>query len=165
MIEQLFGMDSDLIIIALAIVALISLILLFVVLFRVKALEANYAIFMEGKNAKSLEEVLTIRLNQVDELIEANAVNEAKADRVTKMMANTFQKYGLVKYNAFDEAGGKMSFSLALLNEKNDGFVMNAVHSQEGCYTYIKEVVSGSTVSTLAKEEKEALELAKKGQK
>ena len=57
--------------------------------------------------------------------------------------------------------GGKLSFSLALLNEMNDGFVLNAVHSREGCYTYIKEIVAGNSIIALADEEQEALDMAK----
>ena len=56
--------------------------------------------------------------------------------------------------------GGKLSFSLALLNRKNDGFIINAMHSREGCYTYIKEIISGNSVILLSEEEKEALEEA-----
>ena len=75
-------------------------------------------------------------------------------------MKSTFQKVGLVKYDAFQEMGGKLSFSLALLNETNDGFIINAMHSREGCYTYIKEIIDGNSVITLADEEKEALDMA-----
>ena len=75
-------------------------------------------------------------------------------------MKNVFQRVGLVKYDAFEEMGGKLSFSLALLNEVNDGFIINAMHSREGCYTYIKEIIDGNSVIALADEEKEALEMA-----
>lgn len=66
-----------------------------------------------------------------------------------------------MKYDAFNEMGGKLSFSLAMLNGKDDGFVLNAVHSREGCYTYIKEIVSGNSIIVLADEEQEALNMAK----
>ena len=72
---------------------------------------------------------------------------------------NTYQKVGLVKYDAFNEMGGKLSFSLALLNRKT-WFYINAMHSREGCYTYIKEIIDGNSVIMLAEEEKEALEMA-----
>ena len=80
-------------------------------------------------------------------------------------MKFTFQKIGLVKYDAFNEMGGKLSFSLALLNETDDGFVLNAVHSREGCYTYIKEIVGGNSIIVLAEEEQEALKMAKENYK
>ncbi len=66
----------------------------------------------------------------------------------------------MVKYDAFDEMGGKLSFSLALLDQKNDGFIINAMHSREGCYTYIKEIVDGNSIIVLAEEEKNALDIA-----
>ena len=56
--------------------------------------------------------------------------------------------------------GGKLSFSLALLSQNNDGFIINAMHSREGCYTYIKEIIDGNSVITLSEEEQEALDMA-----
>ena len=66
----------------------------------------------------------------------------------------------MVKYDAFHEMGGKLSFSLALLDQKNDGFIINAMHSREGCYTYIKEILNGNSIIVLADEEREALNIA-----
>ena len=83
--------------------------------------------------------------------------------KIFSNMKFTFQKIGLVKYDALNEMGGKLSFALALLNETNDGFVMNAMHTREGCYTYIKEIIDGNSVIVLAEEEREALDMAKKG--
>ena len=116
---------------------------------------------MGGVDAKSLEENLLKRLNQVDELIAANKTNEANIAKLFNKMNYTFQKVGLVKYDAFHEMGGKLSFSLALLNDVDDGFVLNAMHSREGCYTYIKEIVGGNSIIVLADEEQEALNMAK----
>ena len=115
---------------------------------------------MSGKNAKSLEDTLIKRLDQVDSLMEANNANEKSIKKLFANMKFTFQKVGLVKYDAFNEMGGKLSFSLALLNQTNDGFVLNAVHSREGCYTYVKEIVKGESYVELAEEEAEALDRA-----
>ena len=67
-----------------------------------------------------------------------------------------------MKYDAFKQMGGKLSFSLALLNEINSGFIINSVHSSEGCYIYIKEIVAGLCDLDLSNEEKEALSQAMK---
>ena len=123
-------------------------------------MKKKYKKFMSGKNAKSLEETLVKKLNQIDSLVEANAANEKNIKNVVNNMKFTFQKVGLVKYDAFNEMGGKLSFSLALLNASNDGFVLNAVHSREGCYTYIKEIIDGNSIIVLAEEEQEALNMA-----
>lgn len=157
----MLGFDSDYIIIGLAVFSLIVLVLLCVNISQISKLKKRYKIFMSGKNAKSLEDTLIKRLDQVDDLIAANSANEKNINKLFSNMKFTFQKVGLVKYDAFHEMGGKLSFSLALLNETNDGFVMNAVHSREGCYTYIKEIVGGNSIIVLAEEEQEALDMAK----
>lgn len=165
MITQLLGIDSDYIIIGLVAVTLILLILYIINVVQMVQLKKRYRIFMSGKNAKNLEKTLIERLDQVDGLLEANAANEKNIEKLFANMKFTFQKVGLVKYDAFNEMGGKLSFSLALLNETDDGFVMNAVHSREGCYTYVKEIIAGNSIIILADEEKEALEIAKNSNK
>lgn len=165
MISELIGIPSDYVIIGLVVVTLILLILYIVNIVQMSQLKKRYKIFMSGKNAKSLEKTLIERLDQVDELLEANNANEKNIKILFDNMKFTFQKVGLVKYDAFNEMGGKLSFSLALLNETDDGFVMNAVHSREGCYTYVKDIIAGNSVIILSEEEKEALEIAKKSNK
>lgn len=56
-------------------------------------------------------------------------------------LLKTYQKVGIVKYDAFKEIGGTLSFVLTLLTKDNDGFIMNSMHSNsEGCYTYTKKL-------------------------
>ena len=162
MISQVLGIHSDYVIIGLAAITIILLILYIVNVVQMVQLKKRYKIFMTGKNARNLEKTLIDRLDQVDTLIEANAANERNIQKLFSNMKFTFQKVGLVKYDAFHEMGGKLSFSLALLNETDDGFVMNAVHSREGCYTYVKDIIAGNSVIVLSPEEKEALDIAKK---
>ena len=66
----------------------------------------------------------------------------------------------MVKYNAFKGMGGNLSFAIALLDVNNTGFILNSVHSREGCYLYIKMIEKGETDILLGSEEKEALEQA-----
>lgn len=165
MISQYLGFDSDYIILGLAGFCIILFILVIVNMIQTNKMKKKYKKFMSGKNAKSLEETLVKRLDQIDSLVEANAANEKNIKKVVNNMKFTFQKVGLVKYDAFNEMGGKLSFSLALLNASNDGFVLNAVHSREGCYTYIKEIIDGNSIIVLAQEEQEALNMAMEAEK
>lgn len=161
-LSKMLGIDLDYIVIGLAALVLILLIVTIVNIVQMRKLKKRYKIFMSGKDAKTLEDVLTTRLDQVDELIRSNKANEENIDKIFKTLKFTFQKMGLVKYDAFHEMGGKLSFSLAMLNEKNDGYIINAMHSREGCYTYIKEIIAGNCVIQLSEEEKEALDIAMK---
>ena len=67
-----------------------------------------------------------------------------------------------MKYDAFDDVGGKLSFVLALLDDTDTGFVLNAVHSRENCFLYIKEIMKGESYIMLSNEEVEALRIAKR---
>ena len=163
MIEQYLGISTDYIVIGLAAITLILLILTIVLIVKCSNLKKRYKIFMQGKNAKNLEDTLIYRLEQVDELIEANASNERNIDAIIKNMQSCFQKIGLVKYDAFNEMGGKLSFSLCMLDEKNNGYIINAMHSREGCYTYVKEIIDGQSIIQLAEEEAKALDKALNG--
>ena len=165
MIQQLLGIPSDYVIIGLAAFSLLLLILYIVNVVQMAQLKKRYKIFMSGKNARNLEKTLIERLDQVDQLIKANETNERNIKNLFHNMKFAFQKVGLVKYDAFNEMGGKLSFSLALLNETNDGFVINAVHSREGCYTYVKEIIGGNSIIVLSEEEQEALNTAKASNK
>ena len=157
MISQYLGFDSDYIIIGLTALVLILIILMIVNVVQMRRLKKNYKIFMSGKNAKTLEDTLVKRLDQVDELIQSNTENAKNIETLFKNMQRTYQKMGLVKYDALNEMGGKLSFSLAMLDVGNNGFIINAMHTREGCYTYIKEIIDGNSVIVLSGEEQEAL--------
>ena len=155
--------NADDFLIAFAVVSgilLILLILLIVNMVKTKKLKKKYESFMMGKDAESLEDTLVKRIQQVDELLVRESENRENIQKIFENLKFTFQKVGMVKYDAFHEMGGKLSFSLALLDKKNDGFIINAMHSREGCYTYIKEILNGNSIIVLAEEEKEALDIA-----
>jgi len=160
MIEYYLGIDSDYVIIGLAVLTALLLLIVFINIIQMHVLKKKYKMFMDGKNAKTLEESIMTRMDEIDHLISSNKKNEADIQKIYKSLKGTFQKVGLVKYDAFHEMGGKLSFSLALLNEVNDGFIINAMHSREGCYTYIKEIIDGNSIIALADEEQEALNMA-----
>lgn len=160
MISQYLGFDSDFIIIGLTAVVVILLILTIINIVQMKKLKKRYRIFMSGKSAKNLEDTIIKRLDQVDSLIKSNNENEKNMRILSKSMKHTYQKMGLIKYDAFHEMGGKLSFSLAMLDAKDNGFIINAMHTREGCYTYIKEIVEGNSIIVLSEEEQEALKRA-----
>lgn len=118
---------------------------------------------MLGKDGANLED-------DIMTLYEDNKFMKLSIDRnresikeLSKKQEIAFQKLGLVKYDAFTEMGGKLSFALALLDEKNNGFIINSVHSSEGCYSYTKWVKEGDSQLALSNEEKVAVERAING--
>ena len=160
MISQYLGIESDYVIIGLAAIVLILFILTIVNIIQMRKLKKGYRVFMTGKGAKNLEDTLIKRLNQIDMLLASNEENQKNIKKIFGEMQSTYQKMGLIKYDAFHEMGGKLSFSLAMLDAGNNGYIINAMHTREGCYTYIKEVVDGNSIIVLSEEENEALKRA-----
>ncbi len=154
------GIDLEYVVWGLAAGFLLLLLLLISSFIKIGKLKKKYLKFMGDSEALSLEERITGQIEEIERLTESDEIEKDKIQMLEEQMKNTFQKIGLVKYDAFNEMGGKLSFTLALLNDKNDGFIINAMHSREGCYTYIKEIIAGKSIIVLASEEKEALDMA-----
>ena len=154
------GIDPALIFLFLLVLIVILFVLYVNVTMKYNRLKSSYTTFMRGKDGKTLEESMMSGFSDVEAILKYTKQNRTDIQKLNKKMEKSYQKVGIVKYDAFNEMGGKLSFSLALLNRKNNGFIINAMHSREGCYTYIKEIIDGNSVIMLAEEEKEALEMA-----
>lgn len=154
------NIDIGIVLLVMIVVMLILAILLIVLMVQFNKYKKKYNKFMQGKNAKSLEK--DIMALYEDNVFIKNSVenNRKNIDELFDKHVFAFQKMGIIKYDAFKEMGGKLSFSLALLNEKNDGFVINSVHSSDGCYSYTKKIKDGESNIDLSNEEKEAVERA-----
>ena len=127
---------------------------------RITIMTRKYDKFMKGKNAENLDEAIRESFKQVEEINIAHQKSMIKMDEAINRVNSVFQKLGIVKYNAFKEMGGNLSFALCLLNSENTGFIINTMHGREGSYTYVKEIIKGEAYSTLGEEEKEALDKA-----
>lgn len=127
---------------------------------RYKKLYKQYDYFMRGKDAETLEDYFVELQRHVEILENEDQKNKEFIRLLNKNTRASFQKFGLIRYNAFGSIGGNMSFAIAMLDYTNTGFVINSVHSREGCFLYIKDVDAGTTEVELGAEEKLALEQA-----
>ena len=158
----LSGLDYSYLFIGLAGISLVLLILVIIQMIQIGNLKKKYKKFMGGKDVKSLEDKLKKIVEDNKYIIDLSTENKKNIKEINKEMEFSFNKVSIVKYDAFNQMGGKLSFCLALLNEKDNGFIMNSVHSSEGCYTYIKEIKAGICNIDLGNEEKQALSEAMK---
>ena len=143
---------------------LICIIVLVILLIRqsnqIKNLTSRYDRFMQGSKAKSLEKKML-------ELFEEQNIQKSVLDNHSRQIKDlyrkhkdAFQKMGFVKYDAFKEMGGKLSFCLVLLDERDNGYLLNSVHSSDGCYSYTKRIKAGQSDLELSPEEAVALKKA-----
>lgn len=147
-------------VIVLLVLFLLAIVLIILQIVKIKNMEKRLNKFISGRDGKSLEKEI-INLFEDNKFLKANTEkNKKDIEIIYKNMESTYQKMGLVKYDAFNQMGGQLSFCLALLDEKDNGFIINSVHSTEGCYCYTKEIKDGKSSLDLGKEETEALAMA-----
>ena len=156
--------DLNIVLIAIAAGGLLIGVLALIIAVRANVkytrLYKQYDYFMRGKDAETLEDYFVELQRHVENLEIEDQKNKEVMRILNKNIRASFQKFGLIKYNAFGGLGGNMSFAVALLDYTNTGFVINSVHSREGCFLYIKDVDAGTTEVELGSEEKLALEQA-----
>ncbi len=154
------SLDIGYIFIGLIILIIVLLVLLIVTLNKISKLNKRCNSFMKGKAGKSLEQDI-VRLYEDNQVLKTG-MNENKRDirSISKQLAKAFQKVGIVRYNAFQTMGGNLSYSLVLLDENDNGFILNTIHSSEGCYSYTKDIVNGTCDIALSSEEQKAIDMA-----
>ncbi len=154
------GFDPFYIIVFMFILIIVLFVMVISANMKYMRLKNSYNIFMRGKDAKSLEASMMHRFRVLDDVMAICKQNKEDIRGLNKSVLRNYQKIGIVKYDAFQEMGGKLSFALTMLDARDNGYIINAMHSREGCYTYIKEIVKGKSYIELAEEEAESLERA-----
>lgn len=156
--------QTQLLLIAVLVLAFITVALLtttIILIVKTSSLTKKYKVFMKGSDGYTLESAIMTRFNEIDILKEETKYISEKLNITCETLVSAYQKIGIVKYDAFKEMGGKLSFSLCLLDDENSGFILTAMHTRESCYTYVKEIIKGESFVILAAEERRALEEAK----
>ena len=134
------GIDPGIIIIALLAIVVILIGVMISNGMRLTRLERKYKMFMKGSDAQSLEKTFVRKFAQIDRLYEAKEDHEHAIKTLEQHFKVIFSKYGVEKYDAFDDVGGKLS--------------------RDNCFLYLKEIVKGESYVMLSQEEVEALRKA-----
>lgn len=154
-------MDTyTLIVLAALFISFVSLCIAIIATINYKKLYRAYDLFMRGRDAESLEDLVTEEKDAIISLQEQMDYQKDSMRVMNRTLRAAYQKTGIVRYDAFEGMGGKMSFALALLDYTNSGVVINCMHAKEGCFLYIKDIDAGTTDTPLGTEEKMALEKA-----
>lgn len=140
---------------------ILLLILYFCNILKLKKINKNYKIFMKKiGNGNNIDEMLKNYINKVDEVSDKNEeiINYCKT--IDNRISLCIKKVGMVRYSAFKDTGSDLSFALALLNDNNDGVILNGIYSREMSNIYAKQVIDGKCSNKLSEEERQALEIA-----
>lgn len=152
--------------IVIAAISLILLILYICNLAKLNRINKNYNRFMKKiGNGKNIEEMLRNYMDKVEEVDLKNKDIIKYCERLDKEISLCIKKVGMIRYSAFKDTGSDLSFAVALLNDNNDGVLLNGIYSREMSNIYAKQIREGKTNSKLSDEERQALEIAINQQK
>ena len=160
-------LNKDELTLALAIVAgvaLLCLLMLLALAMRLRKLRREYAV-LRGEEGDEKDIFAAVgrsmrRLDQTDQRIDELA-QALEAHGALGRFA--VQKFGMVRYNAFEEMGGNLSFSLALLDDHGDGVVLTSISGRTEARMYAKPVKGLTSSHNLSEEEREAISNAVAG--
>lgn len=146
----------------------ISIIILFILyisnMVKLSKLRKAYDTFMRRLgNGNNIDEMLRAYIQQVEYVENENKKIIENNKQLELNIAGCTQKIGIVRYNAFKDTGSDLSFSLALLNQYNDGVVLNGIYARDNSNIYAKPVKNGTSTYILSEEEKEAIRKAIEG--
>lgn len=157
---------SDIFLIIVLIISIIAIILLVINYMKLNKINKNYSEFMKKiGNGKNIDETLKSYMERVQKVENLNKEILNFCENLDKTVDNCVQKIGLVRYNAFKDVGSNLSFALAILNNKNNGIVLNGIYSRDMSNIYAKPIIDGTSEYALSDEEKEAIEKAILGEK
>lgn len=140
---------------------LILILILFILLISanrsLSRLEKKYKKFMRGVDNKNLEELVTSYLDKIDKTQEDYKYMKDLYENLNTRFKKCIQKCSIVRYRAFEDVGSDLSFSIALLDENNDGVIITGIYGRNQSTTYAKPIDKGMSRYELSDEEKQVL--------
>ena len=156
---------TDTFLIVISVILCILVIAFIVLLVKLFSINKKYKTFINKLgDGNNIEEDLENYMYRVERVEKQNAEIRGLINAIDTNMANCIQKIGIVRYNAFKDTGSDLSFALAMLDEKNNGVVLNGIYSREMSNIYAKPVENGRSTYTISEEEQQAIQKAMENQ-
>lgn len=143
--------------IVLIITTIILLISLVVITKSLNRLEKRYKKLTRGINNKNLEEIVIQYLDNIDSVKADTEIVKNQQLELEKRLNTCVQKVAIVRYNAFEDIGSDLSFSIALLNHNNDGVIITGIYGRNDSTVYAKPIDKGISRYDLSEEEEQVL--------
>jgi hypothetical protein len=158
--DNILGGVTDILVIVMMVVIVVLVIFLILQGRKLNRLEERLYRLSAGSDGESLENLLVENLENYEELGKTLERNTGDIRDIYRRLHSVIQKTGLVKYDAFSQMGGNLSSVIALLDQDNNGVLLNTVQNVDGCYSYVKEIQNGRSDVSFTEEERKAMDIA-----
>ncbi len=139
---------------------LVLLVAVFMLFRQLSLLRRNITILKRGVDGSSLVEKVASQALQIEEIFHLLDEHSAQKEYLTDVLAGALQRVAVVRFDAFEDMGGKLSYSVAMLDENGDGVIFTSIYGRNENRTYAKAVRAGRASHVLSQEEEEALRRA-----
>lgn len=130
---------------------------------KIRKLTIKYNKFMNGLSGANIEQILENSLEKLNSVIQRNRELESHINNIDRDLLKCVQKVGVIRFNAFENVGSDLSFSIAILDCNDNGLVISGIYARDSSSTYAKPVAGGKSKYALSAEEIQAIEMARKG--
>jgi len=158
--------SDPLVITTIVLAAITALLVLAVVVLalRVRRLDADQRRALDGVEVDVIA-TLARQRRRLDELDADVVAARAHTDEVERRLRSTVSRIGVVRYDAYEDIGGELSFTAALLDEHGDGIVLTSITGRTGGRTFLTSVTDGVGSQLLSDEEVAAIASARERQR
>jgi len=167
--EDVFNVDNVNVLYGILLVLGINIVLVIALLIieisnrrKINRLQDKYDRLMKNSDADNIENLIINCLEKTEMIIEKNKEMEAHLNELDRNILNCIQKVGIIRYNAFDDVGSDLSYTLAMLDGNDNGAVITSLYSRDSSITYGKPIVGGKSKYQLTAEEVKAINIAVK---
>ncbi|MDI6873545.1 DUF4446 family protein [Candidatus Solincola sp.] len=157
---EAFKNNSGLMITLLLLMDFLLLAGVFVLFRQLSLLRRNVTILKRGVDGSSLLEKVASQALQIQDIYRILEQHATEKEYLTEVLAGSLQRVAVVRFDAFDDMGGKLSYSVAMLDENGDGVIFTSIYGRNENRTYAKAVKNGRASHVLSREEEEALRRA-----
>lgn len=154
---ELFGFDVGVIVLTCFALIVVLFIFVLVVFIKLTSLRKQYTQMMNGSQSENMEQLIIDMQKGLNEQKAESLATSAKVETIHKALMKTKSKIAIHRYNAFNEGGSDLSFTIAILDDYQDGVILTGIHSREQMYLYAKPIQNAQSTYTLSPEEKEAI--------
>lgn len=146
-------------------ISLFLLLLLIVLWVNLLSFKKKFKQLIRGADGNNLEKQLQSHLEDVALYSKKAEENQERMAVIEERMQQCVQYVGMKRYNAFEDMGSRLSYSIALLDDHLNGVVMTGIYGRYESTTYAKIIHHGHSEQNLSVEEMDALQMAKEQQK
>lgn len=145
---------------ALGVLMIIMYLLVINLYYNLNYMKKRYKKMMTGVDGANLERMMIGCIDSIKAINNENEKIWAETKEIKDLLQRAVTRMAIVRFRAFEDMGGDLSYAVAMLDSNNNGVIMSSIFAREDSRSYAKPIVNGQSTYALTKEEEEALQQA-----